>query len=590
MLILDTEVYTNYFLAAFRNLESGKVTHIETHDDCPLDRPRLRAAMQSHTTISFNGNGYDLPIITAALAGHSTKSLKALSNRIIGGSEPIWRICRDEELDIPRQWDHIDIIDVAPGVAGLKIYGGRLHCATMQDFPIAHEEEIRPDQRQLLRDYCENDLGVTETLYRKLEPAIALRVSMSKQYGFDMRSKSDAQIAESIISSELTKLTGKAYVKPNIPDGTTFTYLDPKIVSFQTPSLKDLFVRICEHPFALGANGSLKIPEWLSQDLILIGKTHYQMGIGGLHSCESRQCVRAGEGLLIDLDVASYYPSIILQQRLAPKSMGRDFLAVYQSLVTRRLEAKKVGDATTADTYKIAVNASFGKLGSKYSPLYAPDLMLQVTLTGQLCLLMLIERMEAAGVTIVSANTDGIVCHTQRLNEHLLEEIAWEWMLDTSFTLERTDYALLASRDVNNYVAVKPNGSTKGKGIFAQGGLSKNPDRNIVQTAVMQYLSLGVPLSQTIETCTDIRQFVTIRRVQGGAIWCEKQLGKAVRFYSSLSVPSDMCIRYATNSNIVPKSAGCKPLMILPTGFPKDVDRAVYLKEAEQLLAEVGAC
>ena len=39
---------------------------------------------------------------------------------------------------------------------------------------------------------------------------------------------------------------------------------------------------------------------------------------------------------------------------------------------------------------KIQINGSFGKLGSKYSLLYAPDLLLQTTITGQLALLMLI--------------------------------------------------------------------------------------------------------------------------------------------------------------------------------------------------------
>ena len=38
-----------------------------------------------------------------------------------------------------------------------------------------------------------------------------------------------------------------------------------------------------------------------------------------------------------------------------------------------------------ANALKIVVNGSFGKFGSRYSILYSPDLMLQVTITGQLC-------------------------------------------------------------------------------------------------------------------------------------------------------------------------------------------------------------
>jgi hypothetical protein len=51
--------------------------------------------------------------------------------------------------------------------------------------------------------YCHNDLQVTRILYDELKPQIALREQMSKQYGLDLRSNSDAQIAENVIKHEL---------------------------------------------------------------------------------------------------------------------------------------------------------------------------------------------------------------------------------------------------------------------------------------------------------------------------------------------------------------------------------------------------
>lgn len=241
-----------------------------------------------------------------------------------------------------------------------------------------------------------------------------------------------------------------------------------------------------------------------------------------------------------------------------------------------------------ADSKKLSINGSFGKLGSKYSPLYAPELLIQTTITGQLCLLMLIERLEAIGAEVVSANTDGVVVYFNGALEHKIEQVLWEWMLDTSFELERTDYKLLASRDVNNYCAVKLDGKIKGKGIFAGAGLAKNPDMPIIYNAVARYLATGIAPSVTIRECQDITQFVTVRRVQGGATWQGEHLGKAVRFYKSSEIASDCCIHYATNSNRVPNSAGCRPLMTLPDTFPADVDYHYYETEAEKLLCEVG--
>lgn len=589
MLILDVEVYKDYFLLSLKHTETGKVVHIEMHDGQPLNRRAIAGTMAKHTTVSFNGLSFDLPIITAALQGMGCQGLKTLADSIIKSNKPSWAICRDNGIDVPTAWDHIDLIEVAPGTASLKIYGGRLKAPKMQDLPIDPSASITPDLRPLMRAYCENDLDTTHMLLDKLMPAIRLRESMSEEYGMDLRSKSDAQIAETVIKSELKKITGKTYRKPNVPDGKTFRYRDPKIVRFETPDLQKVFESILAHDFEVAGNGSIKLPDWLKATRIKIGDAEYQMGIGGLHSCEKSQLVRAGDDFLFELDVASYYPSIILQQRLAPDSMGAEFLKVYQSIVTRRLQAKRAGDKITADTLKICVNGSFGKLGSKYSALYAPELLLQTTITGQLALLMLIEHMRAVGVTVVSANTDGVVCHCPRHLENDMEAAAWEWMLDTSYELERTDYSLIASRDVNNYVAVKPDGSAKGKGCFASGGLMKNPDRNIVYTAVAAYLAKDTPIADTIKGCDDICQFVTVRRVKGGAVWRGQQLGKAVRFYSSDEISAGEHIEYALNGNKVPRSSGCRPLMDLPDTFPDDVDYAAYIEDAEKLLCEVGS-
>ncbi len=281
-----------------------------------------------------------------------------------------------------------------------------------------------------------------------------------------------------------------------------------------------------------------------------------------------------------------------MEQQLNPKSMGVEFSHLYQAILSQRLIAKAAGDKVTADTFKILLNGSFGKLCSKYSALYAPELFLQVTITGQLCLLMLTEAMETAGIKIMSANTDGIVCKCDKSQEKDMEKVAWNWMLDTSFNLERTDYEIVASRDVNNYLAVKTDGKLKGKGIFGGNGLMKNPDRRIIYKAVADFLSKGISIEDTITGCDDIRQFITVRAVTGGAKYNGEYLGKAVRFYSAkfdgAITPNDDCIYYAANGNKVPKSTGCKPIMDMSVGLPNDLDYGTYIFDARKLLKEVG--
>jgi len=588
MLIYDCEVFKNFFHVAFINAE-GKVASVEMRDDAKLDVSRLARLMRSDTVLGFNNKSYDDIMVAAALENRSCAELKALSNLIIMSNLPSWRIAQDKGIQTPKGWDTIDIIDVIPGQASLKIYGARIGQAKLQDLPYPHDATLTPDQMDEVARYCVNDLRVTKALADKIAPQLALRFDMGEQYGVDLRSKSDAQIAETVLKSEIEALSNGRLHPPKMADGAIVRYHDPKIVSFDDPSITAIFERICAHSFTLSGNGSVQMPEWLSQTKIKIGKAEYQMGIGGLHSTEKGHGVKAGADYdLFELDVASYYPSIILQQGLEPANMKGHFLPVYQSIVTRRLEAKRAKDKVTADTLKIVVNGSFGKLGSKWSNLYAPDLMIQTTITGQLCLLMLIERLEAIGATVVSANTDGVVIFAPKAMADAIEQVAFDWQIDTSYELERTDYRALYSRDVNNYIAVKPDGSTKAKGVFAPAGLSKNPDFPIVADAVAAQVSGQADFRDVIKNCTDITKFVSVRKVTGGATWRGEFLGKAVRFYYSNAVDQGECIQYAKNSNKVPKSDGARPVMDLPSAFPDDVEKDRYVGMAMKVLKGIG--
>ena len=183
---------------------------------------------------SFNGNNFDLPLISAALAGANNAKLKEFSDKIIKNNAKPWT------LKIPgNDWDHIDLIEISPGIASLKIYGGRMHCPKMQDLPIDPDQDISPEQRALLRHYCANDLYTTQALFDKLTPQIKLREQMSAQYGIDLRSKSDAQIAEAVICHEVER-AGVLLTKedPFRLAGNTFKYDPPSFLAFSSPELQ----------------------------------------------------------------------------------------------------------------------------------------------------------------------------------------------------------------------------------------------------------------------------------------------------------------------------------------------------------------
>ena len=486
--------------------------------------------------------------------------------------------------------DHIDLIEVAPGMVSLKIYGGRLHCKKMQDLPIEPSASISVADRELLKTYCANDLQVTQALYLKLAPQIELRAQMGKTYDLELRSKSDAQIAETVIRTQVKAITGVMPERPIIEGGTLYQYSAPSYIRFSSAPLEAVLSMVQATKFRVIDSGKVIEPDELKNAKVAIGASVYRMGVGGLHSTESSTSHEADEKtLLIDRDVASYYPSIILGSSLAPVHMGEPFLRVYRDIVEQRLAAKHAGDKVKADALKITINGSFGKFGSKWSALYSPDLLIQTTLTGQLALLMLIEALEVAGIAVVSANTDGVVIKCPVSKQDVMDDIVFEWETCTGFNTEATHYRALYSRDVNNYLAFKLGGGFKAKGAYASAGLSKNPSNEICTEAVVAFLNDGTAIEDTVHACWDISRFVTIRSVKGGAIDQQGHyLGKAVRWYYSTAAQGP--IRYRLNHYTVARSDGAQALMELPDKFPSDVDFDWYIAEAQTILKDIGAC
>lgn len=587
-IFFDIECFPNYFLIMFIT-ETGKRRHFEMFEGDELDLPGLSQVlfMEGATFVSFNGRNYDIPMLALALSGVSCATLKKASDDIINNDLTPWDFGNKYRVRSP-EVDHIDIMEVAKGQCSLKIYGGRLHCKLLQDLPFEPSTHIGPDDAKVVRHYCRNDIDVTMLLHDKLKPQIALREKMSARYNLDLRSKSDAQIAEAVLRSEVSRMRGSPVFRMNIRH-TSFSYIPPEYIHFNTPQLRDVLEIVTSAEMQVEASGHVRMPDEIENLVIRIGESEYKIGIGGLHSRESEVAHFSDEQtLLIDRDVTSYYPTLMLNMQMVPPALGPMFTHVFSAIKEERLKAKRAGnDPVTADALKIVLNGTFGKTSQYHSVLYNPELMVRTTLTGQLSLLMLIEALEQEGLPVVSANTDGVVIKCLRNRKQWLDEVVAEWEQTTGLETEETRYKALYCRDVNNYIAIKEDGKLKLKGIFAKVGIEKNPQNEICVEAVAAYVNGGTPFPETVRTCKDIRKFLTLRAVKGGAVKDGKYLGKAVRWYYATG--TEGTINYSTNGNVVPRTAGAKPLMLLPDEFPDDVDYGWYEQETFSLLMGIGA-
>ena len=654
----DIEVFHDFFFIGFKREHDGKRVGVEFSRRNPrYDRDFVRRILMRNETVGYNSLPFDLPLIWFSLDEKVDNArLKRASDGIIKGGLKPWEV--EDFLGIRLPWElknrHIDLREPQPNAfASLKLLNGRMHGNRLQDLPFDPDIVPTDEQMDVIADYClHSDLDATENLWRTLAEPLQLRRALGEKHDTYFMSKSDAQIGEAIVKKRVEQMTNRKVEKNPTKPGTSFHYPVPEWVRFERPELQALLDRVRNSEFVVGTDGKTKPPEWMKGDgaKIALGTEVYSFGIGGIHSTEAGRATRATEThALIDADVASQYPAAILMLGLYPPALGPEFLVAYRAIREERLAAKarakeikvekdqlrdrldELGKDGVKKAYlaleqelvecqvkdkggKIQLNGVYGKLGSRYSILYAPHLLLSVTLTCQLSILMLIERALAAGINVVSGNTDGVLfqCPREfyaglkkdRLNACRLEEVCSQWESDTGFDLEFGEYSAIYNLSVNSYYAIKPDGGHKRKGPIGnpwnkhpsdfdviRGQLMKNPTATICSDAALALIKDGTPVEQTIRASCDIREFVSVITVNKGATWKGEYLGRVARFYwGHHGAPVMESVPHPTTGNFkkVPKSEGAIPCMDLPDQFPDDIDYARYVEETESILKALG--
>lgn len=260
--------------------------------------------------------------------------------------------------------------------------------------------------------------------------------------------------------------------------------------------------------------------------------TSYTLATGGLHSNEIPAIYVADDKqTIVDRDVTSYYPNLIRSLKVCQKHLNpKAWFRIADTIVDERTEHKhlakdkslslilQIKHFTAAACLKIVANAGiFGKMGSEKSFLCDKKAMYKVTINGQLFLLMLIERLEDAGIHVISANTDGIVTIVPKGLEETADNICHWWEKHLGLELEFTSYSKYITEGVNSYLTVKTDGKKKFKGrmnpkMYLE-DLSKGYNSPIVAKAVTEYFINGTPVMETLRNSKSILDFCRTQNV-----------------------------------------------------------------------------
>jgi hypothetical protein len=525
---------------------------------------------------------------------------------------------REHELSL-KQIDLFKIshFDNKNRMVSLKRLEFEMDLENIEEMPIHHTKtNMTKEEVELTIDYCYNDVDATYEFFKittgdtdhplyKGNNQIELRQDIFEEFGIPCLNYSDSKIGDEMIKKyycsekgiDYKELPKKGYFRKSIDVKNCIA----KYVTFETPQLKEFLKKI--NKMQLGLQDDFK------EHIDFYGNV-YSFMKGGLHTENTPKVFEADEEYeIIDWDVSSYYPAIIINNGKFPTHLGKEFLRGYKQMFDKRLELKPLAKSDKkikgiVGALKLAVNSVYGKSSDMLSWIYDRQLTMFTTITGELSLMMLIEKYETNGIHVISANTHGVTIRIKKDLIPLMYKLNEWWCSITQYELERTDYSKIIFSTVNDYLAIMTNGEIKKKGDFLTDfELHKNKSARIVPIALERYFVHGVPVDETIRNHTNLYDFCLRQKATRSfhyegtnRVTGQKTIyNKLIRYYVSnngekiFKVKNPECqTRAAAISQIEAGEWLCKVCNFLPKNSKTDnVNYDYYIEKANRIISKI---
>jgi hypothetical protein len=607
--IYDIETYRNFMSTTFKNYKTGEVKVFVIYGD-RNDTQQLINFIDDPNKwlVGYNNYNFDNQILKYMWLNR----FDYIGEESIYITEDVYRIAKSiiEDNTNDYTWKlpfkFLDLMKIGNlGHKSLKLTGTVLKWPKLQDLPIDWDEDIKDEDVDTILKYNLNDVEITEALMRLLEPQIKMRFDVSKAYGVNAYTESDSGIANKLLEkfySESSGLSVKEFKHMRTRRKKIF-FSDVVFedIQFETEELNTMATEIRE-------NVMYEQTPFFKKSIV-IDNVKYKLGIGGIHSDDKGNLFESNdEEDIVDADIASMYPSIIINNNIHPEHLGSAFIKKYKEVRDERVDAKHNGDKAVADTLKIALNSTYGKMKFENHWLYDPLAALRITINGQLYILMLIEKLVMNNFKVISANTDGIITIVPKDRADEYKDICKTWEKQTNFELEYTYYSKYARRDVNNYIAITTNGKIKTKGEFIVPDIANLPndsfmlrrgfDKPIIAIALNEYFMHGKPVAETIKNHTDIYDFCISQKtdkkfhnefhtIKDGELHITK-LQQSVRYYISTNGGS-LHKRDPIENKLISYCVG-KRVTLFNDYFESDnynIDYSYYIYETQKIIDQI---
>lgn len=561
--VYDVEVFPNVFHCTVKNTETGELHKFEIS----CRRNQLDELVEFFHTVNtkytfgdlyttdikldtnilfcgYNNLHYDNAIINYIIDCYNImkyKGYRDICKSVFNLSKVITTSSEDDN-SAWRKWKYMicfDSFDILTMLysnklrVGLKEIQVTMQYKNVQEFVADWQADLPENQIDSMIDYNINDVNSTEELLNRCKKDIDLRIAIEDEYGVRVLSKDGVNIGMKILTQKYLEKTGQTWW--DIKDLRSPMSVIPlnsvilPFIKYDSPILTRVLNDMKSQIVSPGRKGY--------ENKFVFEGLQYSVGVGGIHSVNKPEIIIPKEDeMLIDIDVASLYPSMLIEYEFYPKHLGPEFLEVYKQIKDERIEAKHNGNKVKNETLKLALNGLSGNLQNEHNFCYSPFAVMQIRINGQLLLLMLAEKLTQLGCRIVQANTDGLFVLLKKDVYSKVNNVCREWEQLTRLTLEEERFKAMYQYAINDYFAITEDDKVKEKGMFITTvKLGKGLTPKIIPKAVINFFKNGVPVEETIKGCKDIRDFLMSEKTgkQWHVEYNNKEQQRTNRFYAS---------------------------------------------------------
>lgn len=561
--VYDIEVFQNIFHCSVKNTETNNIYKFEISERKNQLRELVKFFKQVDKYITwgdyyttninipanvifcgYNNLHYDNPIINYIIEYEDKLmqyNIPTICSSIFNLSKTITTSSEDN-IDAWKHWKYqiwFDTFDILTMLysnklrVGLKEIQVTMQYPNVQEFVCDWTKPLPLEDFDSMIDYNINDIESTSELLNRCKKDVDLRIAIEDEYGVRVLSKDGVNIGMKILTQKYLEKTGLTW--QDIKDLRSPMSVIPlkdvilPFIKYDSPILQRVLEDMKNQIVSPGRKGY--------ENKFVFNNLRYSVGVGGIHSVNSPEIIiPRDDEMLIDIDVASLYPSMLIEYEFYPRHLGKEFLEVYKQIKDERIEAKHNGDKVKNETLKLALNGLSGNLQNEHNFCYSPFAVMQIRINGQLLLLMLAEKLTQIGCRIVQANTDGLFVLLKKDAYSKVNSICREWEQLTKLTLEEDRFKAMYQYAINDYFAITEDNKVKEKGMFITAvRLGKGLTPKIIPKAVISFFKDGIPVEDTIKNCTDIRDFLMSEKTgkQWHVEYMNEEQQRTNRFYAS---------------------------------------------------------